>query len=182
MEIASDGRGLRIGTGSPRRIVQCRERMPDAEYVPIRGNVDTRIRKLREGAYDGIVLAKAGIDRLNPDLAGLTVESPDPAIFIPAPGQGIIAAECRIDDADTLRVLELIRHEGTWRRFMAERYLFGLLKGECKDAVGIYAPVMGEKISIYAMRGRKTAQTEGNYKDYAVLCDQIAEVLSDTDQ
>ena len=128
-----------VGTGSPRRRTEYLRLCPDAEFAGIRGNINTRIRRLREGAYGSIILAKAGLDRLEPDLSGLTVRVFSAEEMIPAPCQGILAAECRADDKKTAEVLRRITDPAAARRFEVERYLFGSMKADCAMAVGIHA-------------------------------------------
>ncbi len=88
--------GARIGTSSPRRTWLLRDMRPDLEIIDIRGNVDTRLRKLQEGQYEAIVLAAAGLERL--DLLGHVTEWLDPLIYVPAVAQGVLAVEVRSDD------------------------------------------------------------------------------------
>lgn len=128
-----------VGTGSPRRTAEYLRLCPDAEFAGIRGNINTRIRRLREGAYGSIILAKAGLDRLEPDLSGLTVRVFSAEEMIPAPCQGILAAECRADDKRTAEILRRITDPVAARRFEVERYLFGSMKADCSMAVGIHA-------------------------------------------
>ena len=95
----------RVGTGSARRIAQLLHIRPDLTVVDLRGNVPTRVRKLRDRQYDAIVLAKAGLDRLEVDLGGMVVVDLWPSGFLPAPAQGALAIQCRRDDSETNSLL-----------------------------------------------------------------------------
>lgn len=148
----------KIATGSARRIYEIRALCPDAEFAEIRGNITTRIEKLRRGEYGAIVLAKAGLDRLAPDLSDLDVRVLGTDEMIPACGQGILALQCRENDSQTKQVLEKISDERTNLRFRAERCLFRQLKADCRMAVGVYSEVdaKGEYLTLHGMfEGRK---------------------------
>lgn len=132
--------GARVGTGSLRRGAQLLSLRPDLEILPLRGNVDTRIWKLREGdEYDAIILAAAGLGRM-----GLTAEASDiipPDVMVPAPGQGIIAVEGREDDPWAFEITASITHEDTWTAAVAERAFLRGLGGDCNVPAGAYAEV-----------------------------------------
>jgi hydroxymethylbilane synthase len=130
-------KGARVGTGSLRRGSLLSDVRPDFTVVPIRGNVDTRLRKLEEGEFDAIVLASAGLRRL--DRISAATELLDPARFTPAPGQGILAFECRENAADVRSALVPISHpESEWAA-RAERKLLGALGGDCRTPLGAWA-------------------------------------------
>jgi hydroxymethylbilane synthase len=136
--------GTRVGTGSPRRSAQLRALGYDLDVVPMRGNVDTRLRKLADGEVDAVVLAAAGLARLGRlDEAS---EILDPGQVLPAPGQGALAVECRIGDdelAETLR--ELLDEPVTRAAAVAERTLLATLEAGCTAPVGALADVaMGD--------------------------------------
>jgi hydroxymethylbilane synthase len=130
-------RGARIGTTSLRRRAQVASLRPDLVLQDLRGNVDTRIRKLREGSCDAIVLAVAGLERLG--RRGEATEVLEPDLFLPAPGQGAIALECRQDDAATAARVAPLDHPPTARAVAAERALLGGLQGGCNVPLGAYA-------------------------------------------
>lgn len=126
--------GARIGTGSPRRAAQLRHLRPDLQVADIRGNVDTRLRKLDAGAYDALVLAAAGLRRLGwqeriSELLG-------PPVMLPAPGQGALALECRADDAATRALAGQLDHRATRQAVEAERTLLAELQAGCSAPVG----------------------------------------------
>ena len=100
---------LRIATGSMRRQALCEYLYPNIECIPIRGNIDTRIKKARELNYDGLILSTAGLQRLNLDHK-ISFE-PDPCQFIPAPGQGMLAIQNRVDDTNTSQIIQSLREE-----------------------------------------------------------------------
>lgn len=179
--ITMKGRALpreaQIGTGSPRRIVQMKKLLPEAVPVPIRGNVDTRLQKLRDGSYDGLFLAKAGLDRLRTDLSDFDVRTFPQEEFLPAACQGILAVQCREDDFPRRKVLEEISDPDASRRFAAERYMLGLLKAECTDPVGACAELREGQITIRALLGEKVAVRSGEWADYQRLCGEIADEL-----
>ena len=140
--------GARIGTGSARRAVQLRARRPDLEPVDIRGNVDTRIRKVDEGEVDAVVLAAAGLTRLG--LLERATDVFEPDVLVPAVGQGALAAEAREEDSQLLELLQAIDHRETHLACEAERAFLGRLGGGCRLPFGALATIKGE---IMHMRG-----------------------------
>ena len=134
--------GARIGTSSPRRAAQLKSLRPDLEQLPIRGNVETRVRKARGADYDGVILAAAGIIRLG--LEGEVAQYLPIEDFVPAPGQGALAVEVRRDDEETLALISAIDHPQTRREVTAERAFLELLGGGCSGATGAYARSDGD--------------------------------------
>ena len=146
--LSSLGRGGRIGTSSIRRIAQLAARVPSAVFVPIRGNVDTRLRKLDAGEYDALVLAAAGLRRLG---FGERISAAlPPADCVPAPGQGIVAIEMRADDAGTRRALEAIHDAAAELVLIAERAVVAALGGGCQLPLGALATVNGSEMHLHA--------------------------------
>ncbi len=131
--------GSRIGTGSPRRAAQLHALGLGLEVVDIRGNVDTRIGKVRDGAYDAVVLARAGLARLG-RLDDAT-EVLDPLQVLPAPGQGALAVECRADDPDLVADLAALEDSRTRAAVDAERAVLATLEGGCSAPIGALADV-----------------------------------------
>lgn len=125
--------GARIGTGAPRRIAQLRAYRPDLEPTPIRGNVDTRLRKVADGELDAVVLAHAGLARLD-RLAEVT-EVLDPATVLPAPAQGALAVECRSADAAVVALVATVDDPATHAAVAAERALLAALEAGCSAPV-----------------------------------------------
>ncbi len=131
--------GAVVGTGSPRRAAQLRAVRADLDVTDIRGNVDTRLRRVAEGAYDAVVLARAGLARL--DRLDVVTEVFDPLQVTPAPGQGALAVECRAEDDATRSVLEPLDHPDTRAAVTAERALMSALEAGCTAPVGALADV-----------------------------------------
>jgi hydroxymethylbilane synthase len=132
-------RGARVGTSSLRRQSQLLHARNDLRMIEIRGNVDTRIEKLKRGDYDAIVLAKAGLDRLGLS-ANITQVLPQ-EVSLPAAGQGAIGIEARADDAETLRVLRGLNDDETRGGVTAERAALAGLEGGCQVSIGAWGRV-----------------------------------------
>jgi hydroxymethylbilane synthase len=141
-KLADLPRGARVGTGSPRRVAQLKALRPDLDVVPIRGNADTRLRKVTGGELDAVVLAYAGLRRIGrlDDIAEIF----DPDQMLPAPGQGSLALECRSDRADLLELLGTVDDRGTRAAVTAERTVLAVLEGGCSAPVGAYAAVLDQ--------------------------------------
>ena len=137
-----------IGTSSYRREFQIKKIRPDFICKLIRGNVDTRIKKLKEGEYDAIVLSCAGIKYLK--LENEIAETFTTEEMIPSAGQGIIALQCREDDQETISLLKKINHKETYKRAHAERNILKVLEGDCETAVGVHSKIDGESIIVEA--------------------------------
>lgn len=129
--------GARVGTSSLRRAAQLLARRPDLRIESIRGNIDTRIRKLTEEGFDAILLAAAGLHRMGWK-EKITAYLPTD-VCLPAVGQGALAIECRANDEDVLAMLRLVNDPVTERAVAAERRLLGLLNGGCQVPIGAYA-------------------------------------------
>lgn len=176
--IANDpGRSFTIGTGSPRRISECRRFYRGARFKDIRGNITTRLRKLAAGDYDAIVMAKAGVDRIHADLRAFAVREFSAEEFIPACCQGILAVECREKDTEIRTLLEQITDPASRQRFDAERDLFCRMQADCTMAVGVHAEVRADRIRIRAMKEGRVAEAEGLYEDYMQLNAHIVQAL-----
>jgi hydroxymethylbilane synthase len=137
-----------IGTSSYRREFQIKKIRSDLNCKLIRGNVDTRIKKLNDGLYDAIILSYAGIK-------SLSIEDKITEIFstqdiIPSAGQGIISLQCRNDDKDIISILDSINDEKTYLRAHAERNVLKVLEGDCETAVGAHSIIEGDKIFLEA--------------------------------
>src|SRR5580698_419682 len=132
-------RGARIGTSSLRRASQLRQFRPDLQVIEIRGNVDTRLRRLAEGEYDAIVLAKAGIVRLGHESRITEVLSPD--VVLPAVGQGALAVEFTVAREDEFRFVEQLVDQDTLRAVTAERALLADMQGGCRLPLGAWARI-----------------------------------------
>lgn len=143
--------GAVVGTGSPRRAVQLGAAAPQVEVVGLRGNVGSRIGKVTDGALDAVVLAAAGLRRL--DRIAEASEVLEPTVMLPAPGQGALAVECRYEDRDTTRLLAHLDHTATRLAVQAERALLGALEAGCTAPVGALAVPDGEEIVLEAVVG-----------------------------
>src|SRR5919204_2116560 len=138
--VTTDGRGLedlapgiRVGTSSARRAAFLRASRPDLQFVPIRGNVETRLRKLAEGQYEAIVLARAGLHRLELEAAYVVLE---PRLLPPAPGQGALAIQARAGDREIAQLVEPLHDPATGSAVRAERRLMLDLEGGRRLPVG----------------------------------------------
>lgn len=136
--------GAVVGTSSARRTAQVLFHQPKAIIVPLRGNVETRLRKLEENVAEATLLACAGLDRLG--LQEVIVERLSPDHLLPALAQGAIGIECRKNDSDTLAMLAAIDHTETSRCLTAERTLLHALDGSCKTSIGGLAVLEGDSI------------------------------------
>jgi hydroxymethylbilane synthase len=158
--------GARIGTASLRRQAQLLARRPDLEIVMMRGNVDTRLKKLDAGECDAIVLAAAGLNRLG--LSDVITELFDPVAAPPAPGQGALAIQCRAEDADAAW-LKALHHVPTEICVAAERGALEALEGSCRTAIGAHAWLAGDLLRLAAEAlsgdGRRRWRQEGRQED-----------------
>jgi len=151
--ISADGRsleelppGTRVGTSSLRRLAQCRALRPDLEYIPIRGNVETRIRKMEEGQVGAVVMAAAGLHRAG--LAHKITQYLEPSAFLPAPGQGALAVEVRAQDAEVRAMVARIHDEAAALEVRAERSFLARLEGGCQVPVGALATRKGDMLQL----------------------------------
>ena len=137
-----------IGTSSFRREFQIKKIRPDVSCKLIRGNVDTRIRKLKEGSYDAIILSYVGVKFLQ--LENEISETFATQEIIPSAGQGIIALQCRENDLEITSILKKINHGETYQRAYAERNVLKVLEGDCETAVGVHSIIDGKRIIVEA--------------------------------
>ncbi|MSP45579.1 MAG: hydroxymethylbilane synthase [Xanthobacteraceae bacterium] len=147
--IADLPRGATVGTASLRRQAMMKRRRPDLVIVPLRGNVETRLRKLDEGVADATLLALAGLKRLG--LADAATAVLDVDEFLPAVGQGAIGIEARAGDSRTRELLGSINHADTFSALAAERAFLAVLDGSCRTPIGGYATISGGKIRFRGM-------------------------------
>ena len=135
-----------IGTSSFRREFQIKKIRSDLDCKLIRGNVDTRIRKLNENLYDAIILSCAGINSLG--LNQNISQTFSTSEIIPCAGQGVIALQCRNNDEELIKLLKSINHQSTHNAIKAERNVLKILEGNCETAVGVFASIEGNKINL----------------------------------
>jgi len=143
--------GARVGTGSPRRVAQLLRRRPDLRVEPVRGNVDTRLRFVSDGDLDAVVLAVAGLTRL--DRTGAISETFGPDVMLPAPAQGALAVECRVADLETAwygPAVESLDCRESRAAAVAERSLLATLEAGCIAPVGAYATVADGTVTLRA--------------------------------
>lgn len=138
--------GARIGTSALRRQAQLLAVRPDLEMVIIRGNVETRIRKLKEDNLDAVILAAAGLNRLG--FTDVITELLSPDFSIPAIGQGALGLECRLDDAKTIEALAFLNHGPTAAAVSAERSLLKRCEGGCQVPIAAHGTVQGEELTL----------------------------------
>jgi len=174
-------RGARVGTTSLRRAALIKELRKDLVIEDLRGNVDSRIRRLREGKFDAILLAMAGLLRLG--RAAEVAEALNPVQFIPAPGQGVIALECRAGDTAVLEATAALHDPVTARNVDAERAVLAGLGGSCNVPMGAYADGNGRTLRLWGFLARPDgsrmvrAHVEGD--DPEAIGRELAEQLVD---
>lgn len=176
------GASPRLGTGSPRRVAQLRRIFPGASFEGIRGNVDTRLRKLDAGEADAIVLACAGLKRLG---FASRISAPIPVdVCVPAPGQGIIAIETRSDDTRTRAAVARLNDQAALDALAAEHAVVAALGGGCQLPLGAFAEISGPELRLRAVAagsdGARTiaADIKGPTSGAAALGRQLAEQLA----
>jgi len=174
-------KGAKAGTSSLRRTVQLKRLRGDLQCVPIRGNVTTRLKKLEQGDFDAIVLARAGLERLN--LADKISIIFDPLQFIPAPAQGALAVQIRDDDTETKEIISKLDDKEACITTTAERLVFAALGCGCHAPAGVFAKISGSQITISAClsdpEGKKFVQSTltGPVADYDTLARTLADKL-----
>jgi hydroxymethylbilane synthase len=170
--------GTLVGTSSLRRLAQLRAHRPDLEYVSIRGNVDTRLRKLQEGQVGALIMAAAGLHR-----AGFTAritEYLEPEFCLAAPGQGALAIEIRDRDSAIGAIVGRLHDRETALQIDAERTLLARLQGGCQVPIGAYATLAGDRLHLEGLiaspDGTKVIRyaAEGSTGDARMLGDQVA--------
>ena len=140
--------GSIIGTSSFRREFQIQRIRQDLKFKLIRGNVDTRIKKLNDGLYDAIILSHAGIDSLR--LTRKISQTFSTSEIIPSAGQGVVALQCRDNDETIIKLLKEINHIQTQNCVLAERNVLKVLEGDCETAVGVFADIDKDKVNLEA--------------------------------
>lgn len=175
--------GSRVGTSSLRRQAQLRAVRPDLSFENLRGNVDTRLRKLDEGQYDAIVLAAAGVKRLG--FADRITELLGPDVTLPAIGQGAVGIECRADDPETNALIAPLRHEPTWITVTAERAFLARLEGGCQVPIAAFGELEDGTLRLRGLVGSLDgatllrAERTGPAAEAAAMGRALAEELLD---
>jgi hydroxymethylbilane synthase len=144
--------GSRVGTSSLRRQCQLRAQRPDLHILDLRGNVNSRLAKLDAGEYDAIILAAAGLKRLEMPERITALLSPEESL--PANGQGAVGIECRLADSELLALLAPLEHTPTRQRVLAERAMNRALQGGCQVPIGSYSEVEGDQLWLRGLVGR----------------------------
>lgn len=173
--------GAVFGTSSARRKAQILHHRPDIELKDIRGNVPTRIQKLRDGHFDAILLAKAGTDRLQLDLSDLHVEVLSPYEFIPAPAQGVLAIQCRATDTALITTLQQLDHTATRERIHIERSVLNRMQGGCHLPLGIFVEKPDDQFTAHVAMARTWDAPLNRFvlhgKDSGALIEEILKKL-----
>lgn len=173
--------GAIVGTSSLRRQCQLKAKRPDLDIRDLRGNLGTRLGKLDDGLYDAIILASAGLIRL--EMPERIAEKISPEFILPAGGQGAVGIECRLDDQKTLDLLAPLNHSATASRVLAERAVNNRLQGGCQVPIGAFATLSNEQITINALVGEPDGtriiqrDINGETKQAESLGTQLAEEL-----
>ncbi|MGH7636746.1 MAG: hydroxymethylbilane synthase, partial [Gemmatimonadaceae bacterium] len=172
--------GARVGTSSPRRACQLRALRPDLDLRDMRGNVDTRLRKLAAGEFDAIVLAAAGLNRLS--RADVVTDWLSPAIMIPCVGQGALAIETRADDTELVSLLSGLDDPQTRARVLAERAFLAELGAGCLAAVAAHATIENDRLELLAMIGgadgkQHISRSSGSMRDAAGVGSRLARAM-----
>lgn len=166
--------GAIVGTSSARRKSQVVRFRNDVTIKDLRGNVPTRIQKLREGQYDAILLAKAGVDRLQIDLSEFEVVRLDPTEFVPAPAQGVLALQIRDKDEKTSSIVAKMNHSDVQERIAVERKVLNLLQGGCQLPLGVFC---GEDHVVYVSHAESWEDGSNWYKYEANDLEGLAELI-----
>ena len=173
--------GAKVGTASLRRRALIKYLRPDIETIMIRGNVETRIRKVDEGEVDAIVLARAGLERLG--LAGRISHIFDPLEFVPAPAQGALAIETRCDDPDAIKLITALDDSRSRASALAERKVLAIMEGGCHAPIGVYAQMDGQNMTLHGfiadIDGKHCVKRslKGTIEAWPSLAEQLAKEL-----
>ena len=173
--------GARVGTSSMRRTCQLRELRPDLNILDLRGNVNTRLKKLDDGEYDAIILAAAGLIRL--EFESRIAQFIEPEVSLPAVGQGAVGIECREGDERIHQLLACLNDEATSIRVRAERAMNNRLEGGCQVPIGGYSLLEGDQIWLRALVGRPDGsemirgEIRGPQSESETLGEQLADDL-----
>ncbi|MEV0145097.1 MULTISPECIES: hydroxymethylbilane synthase [unclassified Nonomuraea] len=173
--------GARVGTGSPRRVAMLRAMRPDLDYVPIRGNADTRIGKVTSGELDAVVLAAAGLTRIRRTSEISQIFEVEE--LMPAPGQGALAVECLADRADLIDFLAVLDDPRTRSAVTAEREVLAALEAGCSAPVGAFAHDDGQTLnltaSVVAIDGLRAVRksTAGSPSEAVYLARNLADEM-----
>jgi hydroxymethylbilane synthase len=169
----------RIGTSSLRRQCQIKEKFPDAEILPLRGNVNSRLAKLDAGDYDAIILASAGLIRLG--MAARITHRLDTSVSLPAIGQGAIGIECRVNDSEINTLLNALHDWETGVCVAAERAMNARLKGGCQVPIAGFAQLQGKQLFMRGLVGKPDGSVlyRSEYSDGLEQADAIGQWIAE---
>lgn len=163
-----------VGTSSARRKSQVLRFRDDVQIRDLRGNVPTRIQKLRDNQYDAILLAKAGVDRLEIDLSEFEVFVMDPTEFVPSPAQGVLALQIRESDTVLFETLQKMNHPEVQKRIAVERKVLNLMQGGCQLPLGVYC----DENEIVYVSYSSNWENGSNWYEYSTdNLDDLAEII-----
>jgi hydroxymethylbilane synthase len=174
-------KGAKVGTASLRRRAQIKHLRPDIETIMIRGNVETRIRKVDEGEVDAIILARAGLERLG--LAARISHIFSPLEFVPAPAQGALAIETRSDDRDAIELIATLDDPRSRASALAERKVLAIMEGGCHAPIGVYAQMDGQNMTLHGfiadIEGERCVNRSlsGTIEAWPSLAEQLAKEM-----
>ncbi len=169
-----------IGSSSVRRQCQIAAKSPDLMLKDLRGNVPTRVRKLREHQYDAIVIAYAGLKRLELDLSDLEVKLQDKSEFLPAPGQGILGIQVRENDKEINEIVAKLDDPAAKIQARLERGLLGRFDGGCQLPLGAYSEISGDAYTLTAVLGEQSGDKWSGLKRASVTGHDIDKIVEDT--
>ncbi|PRQ10678.1 hydroxymethylbilane synthase [Corynebacterium sp. 13CS0277] len=166
--------GATVGTSAPRRVGQLRRLRPDLDIRPLRGNIDSRMRRVSDGDLDAVILAAAGLRRI-----GLEPECVlDPEVFLPAPAQGALAVECRVEDAELVAALDAIACPEATACALAEREVLAILEAGCTAPIAAHATVDGDVMRLVGgIFGETVRRHEATGTDPRALAAEVAGAL-----
>ncbi|AKK07789.1 hydroxymethylbilane synthase [Corynebacterium testudinoris] len=179
LTLATLPEGAKVGTSAPRRISQLRAHRPDLEILPLRGNIDTRMGKVTSGELDAVVLAYAGLSRVEQGFRATEVFSPE--VILPAPAQGALAIECRADDAEARRAIDSLIDAAAYTCAIAERIVLNRLEAGCTAPVAAHSTLDGDTITltagVFALDGSAQLKHSATGTDPVELGERIARLL-----
>lgn len=167
-----------IGTSSARRKSQVIRYRPDLIIKELRGNVPTRIEKLRDAQYDAILLAKAGVDRLQLNLSDFHIEVLDTLEFIPAPAQGVLGLQIRSNDKKTEEIVSKLNHSSIAENINLERLILNKMEGGCQLPLGVYYPENSNKIYVSYSQNSETASQSFSFTIGNNIVNEVINKLS----
>jgi len=172
-------RGAKVGTSSLRRTIQLMRLKDDLQCVPIRGNVTTRLKKLEQGDFDAIVLARAGLERLR--YGGKISIVFDPTQFVPSPAQGALAVEICADDTETGKIVSSLDDKNVRITTTTERLVFSALQCGCHAPAGVFAKITGASMNIYGVFSEPDGEhfIQSSVSGPLTQAGQLAEQLAD---